>query len=642
MTRTRELRAATAVVTAVLLAGGSLAIGGAATATPQKQAATSDIDYFAAAYPGLRSNSVFETATFERFEFLLQSEGTYAFLIGGPDDANTAATIGHIDAVAQSYGVDTVYNFNPKLDGNTLDVRTSTNPVVAELYDRLLVNHLNKDTQTVFDKSASDPYLFIYDAAHTVGGAEDRIVAAIDVKKTAAELADAGTASAYRSSVAALFDTVATVDPATGAKVAALDTRDQFDFISTQNNARHKKTYVDASIYGGDILTAADADFRLQSITYPELVNVLKSDGDHIILFGGTWCHNTRAVVKQINDQARANGVPTVYFFDLRIDGISGNALHIRDTASPFAHLYGDLVDTYLTNLVTQYDATGTNPGQRVSYYPGGDTSLPLKVAKKLQVPYLFEYNKNHTDAAGQPAPVVQQWIHDNGDGTFKEYMTEWWWVLGLNGNGRNVESSQAFAAEAVASVATFFSAVPQKSGEVPTVPTDPTVPTPAPTNPGVPAPTPTTPAPVAAVDPTTVAGSVGVAGTDSRVLRPGAKITVTASGLAPNTAGFVVEIRSTPQRLGIAATDAAGRLSLTATLPAGLAAGAHTVVVLLNGVVVASEGVTIAADGSARSLAQTGTDGGQLFWLSGFAVLVIALGAGALVVRHRRNVVRD
>ena len=630
------------MLAAALLAGGGIAGAGAASAAaPQKEAATSDVDYFAAAYPGLGAGSVFETATFERFEFLLQSEGTYAFLIGGPDDASTAASIGHIDAVAKAYGVDTVYNFNPKLDGASLDVRTSTDPVVAELYDRLLVNHLNKDTETVFTKGATDPYLFIYDAAHTVDGAEDRIVAALDVRTTAAELADPAAASAYRASVAEVFDGVSSTD-ASGAKTADLDSRDQFDLVSTQNNARHKKTYVDASIYGGDILTEADSDFRLKTVTYPELVNVLQSEGDHIILFGGTWCHNTRAVVKEINEQAVETGVPTVYFFDLRLDGISSNALHIRDTASAYAHLYGDLVAAYLPNLVTQYDETGTNPGQRVSYYPGGDTSLPLKVAKKLQVPYLFEYNKNHTDAAGQPAPVVQQWIHDNGDGTFKEYMTEWWWVLGLNGNGRNVESSQAFAAEAVASVATFFSAVPQKSGEVPTVPTDPTVPTPAPTNPGVPAPTPTTPAPVAAVDPTTVVGSVGVAGTDSRVLRPGAKITVTASGLAPNTAGFVVEIRSTPQRLGIAATDAAGRLSLTATLPAGLAAGAHTVVVLLNGVVVASEGVTIAADGSARSLAQTGTDGGQLFWLSGFAVLVIALGAGALVVRHRRNVVRD
>ena len=642
MTRTRELRAATAVATALLLVGGSLAGGAAASATepPQKQSATSDIDYFAAAYPGLGADSVFETATFERFEFLLQSPGTYAFLIGGPDDANTTATIGHIDAVAKAYGVDTVYNFNPKLDGATLDVRTSTNPVVAELYDRLLTNHLNKDTQTVFDKSGADPYLFIYDAAHTVGGVEDRIVAALDVKKTAAELADAGTASAYRASVAALFDTVATADPSTGAKTAALDSRDQFDFVSTQNNARHKKTYVDATIYGGDILTAADADFRLKSITYPELVNVLKSDGDHIILFGGTWCHNTRAVVKEINSQARTSGVPTVYFFDLRLDGISGNALHIRDTASPFAHLYGDLVDTYLTNLVTQYDAAGTNPGQRVSYYPGGDTSLPLKVVKKLQVPYLFQYNKNHKDAGGQPAPIVQQWINDNGDGTHTEFMTEWWWVLGLNGNGRNVQANQAFAAKAIASVATFFTAVPQKSGEVPPVATDPSTPTP--TIPGAPAPTPATPAPVAAVDPTTVLGSVGVAGTASRVLRPGGKITVTASGLAPNTAGFVVEIRSTPQRLGIAATDAAGRLSLTATLPTGLAAGAHTVVVLLNGVVVASEGVTIAANGRAGALAQTGADGSQLLWLSGFSVLIIALGAGALVVRHRRTAARD
>jgi len=613
------------VLAAALLAGGGIAGAGAASAAaPQKEAATSDVDYFAAAYPGLGAGSVFETATFERFEFLLQSEGTYAFLIGGPDDASTAASIGHIDAVAKAYGVDTVYNFNPKLDGASLDVRTSTDPVVAELYDRLLVNHLNKDTETVFTKGATDPYLFIYDAAHTVDGAEDRIVAALDVRTTAAELADPAAASAYRASVAEVFDGVSSTD-ASGAKTADLDSRDQFDLVSTQNNARHKKTYVDASIYGGDILTEADSDFRLKTVTYPELVNVLQSEGDHIILFGGTWCHNTRAVVKEINDQAVANGVPTVYFFDLRLDGISSNALHIRDTASAYAHLYGDLVAAYLPNLVTQYDETGTNPGQRVSYYPGGDTTQPLKAAKKLQVPFLFEYNKNSTNAAGQPAPVVQQWIKNNGNGSYTEYMTEWWWVLGLNGNGRNVAANQAFAAEAVAAVDSFFAAVPQVGDEEPTVPTDPEVPV-DPEIPIDPEPTPV------AVDPATVLGSVGVSGS----LRAGGTVTVTGTGLAPSTAGYLVEIRSTPQTLGVASTDAAGALRLTATIPANLAAGTHTVVVLINGVAVASTVVTIAADGTVRALASTGFDGERALWASGFAALAVALGAGLVAVRRR------
>ncbi len=465
MTLLRRNLARTALVAAIALTGSAAISTTAAQAAevPVRPAVSDNVDYFAATYPGLGTGSVYETVTYERFEYLLKKDtGTYAFLIGGPTSANTRATIGYINQVAKSYGVKKIYNFDPKLDGATdaLDVRKSTNTVVSELYTRLLTNYLSKDTTTVFTGADTDPSLFIYDASHKVEGAEDRIVSALDSVESAASLSTTAAVTSYKAKVASVFDAVSTGSP----KVAQLDVNTQFQFLSEQINSRHVATYADESLYGGPILTEDDSDFRLQSITYPELINLLKTPGDHAILFGGTWCHNTRAVVKYINDQARANGVGTVYVFDLRLDGLSSNDLHIRATSSQYANLYGDLVATYFPNLVTQYIETADKPAsQRVEYYPGGDTTQTKKAVKKLQVPYVIEYNKDAKSSTGAAAPIVNQWIHKNADGTYTEYMTEWWNTLhrpGYTSDPAALTENYAFADEAVAALKPVFAGV--------------------------------------------------------------------------------------------------------------------------------------------------------------------------------------
>lgn len=180
----------------------------------------------------------------------------------------------------------------------------------------------------------------------------------------------------------------------------------------------------------------------------------------------------------------------------------------------------------------------------------------------------------------------------------------------------------------------------PTDPGTDPTDPgTDPTDPgTPAPTDPGTPAPTdPGTPAPVdpgtpAPVDPTSVRGSVTVTGD----LVAGGTVTVRGTGFATDLRGVRVELRSTPVLLGVVSTDATGAFTLTATVPASVAAGTHTVVVLVDGVAVGSSTVTIAGAPGTGQLAFTGAEGlGE----SAIAALVALLvGAGLVVVRRRRQ----
>ncbi len=157
------------------------------------------------------------------------------------------------------------------------------------------------------------------------------------------------------------------------------------------------------------------------------------------------------------------------------------------------------------------------------------------------------------------------------------------------------------------------------------TEPTDPTTPTPAPvpTTPGTPAPS----APPAPADPSTVRGSVSVTGD----LVAGGTVTVRGTGFAPDVAGVRVEMHSDPVLLGTVHTDAAGSFSLTATVPASLPAGTHTVVVLVDGVVVGSTAVVVTADGR---LAYTGTEG---LGAAGVAALLALLAGGGVLVARRR-----
>ena len=692
MTRRLPHRIAAGAVAAAVAASALIASAPAAAAPAIDAPTSGDVDYFADRVEGLREGSVFETATFERFQFLLNSGDRIAVVLGGPGDGRFDAAAAAIDAAAVEAGIDTVIAFDPRLDGDSVDIRTDPNAAYSKLWDDLVANSLNQDPEPLFDTGAwpeNDPFVFVFDGDRQVGGLADRVVAALP--------APDGAETGFGEAVEELF---------AAASVEEFDTSSQFDFLAGEFNRKHVRDYADASLYGGAIFDESErADFALQSVTYPELINLLEDDEEHVILFGGTWCHNTRAVVKDVNRAAVDAGVENVYVFDLRVDGASGGALHIRDTASPYAHLYGDLVEQYLPGLRTEYVTEGdrANP---VAYYPGGDRSAPLIKAQKLQVPYLIQYD------ATLEAPIVQDWIRDNGDGTFKEYMTEWWWVEGLPGkNSRNAapeiwaaqqRTAWDLADEGIAKIDKFFDG----SVTTPSAPAKPTasvdgsavtVSWAAPTgetgtrstgydvalNGGTPVrvgpeATSYTFTGLAAGDYTaTVVARNGLGGSPSspaaasvRVvaapetpgsgqtptpapsqplpetteprelqlavsgdLRPGGRIEVIGSGYDAEIPSVRVELHSTPSLLGNATIAADGTFRLAATIPSDVPAGAHSVVVYAGGVEVSRTAVTVAA-APGTALAETGANAAAALGLGALALL--ALGT-ALVTRRRR-----
>ena len=140
-----------------------------------------------------------------------------------------------------------------------------------------------------------------------------------------------------------------------------------------------------------------DNNHVFKTVTYHELINLFESDGTYILLFGGSWCKNTQAVISQINDVAKEYGITRIYNFDTKLDT---NKLHIRDTNNVYSKLYVDLVNKYLPNIVTLYDKAVSN----ISY---NDLDGNPVIANKLQVPFLFVYNKNNKDTNGNSAPII-------------------------------------------------------------------------------------------------------------------------------------------------------------------------------------------------------------------------------------------
>ncbi|RQP12848.1 MAG: hypothetical protein EAS51_01620 [Microbacteriaceae bacterium] len=127
------------------------------------------------------------------------------------------------------------------------------------------------------------------------------------------------------------------------------------------------------------------------------------------------------------------------------------------------------------------------------------------------------------------------------------------------------------------------------------------------------------------------------VFGAASGTVRAGGTVTVQASGLLAGES-YTVELHSDPVVLGTAVADGAGTIAATFRIPASIAPGRHTLVLLRNGVSVGTSPLTVAAQ---PTLAATGADAGPV----GLAVTLLLSGAAALLasrVGSRREVGAD
>ncbi|MEK0313696.1 S-layer homology domain-containing protein [Cohnella sp. 56] len=360
-------------------------------------AGVSHYDYFSDVYPSLNNEShVFQTATYEDIVQIFKTPGTYAVVFGGAANPSTQAQLAYINQVAKEKGIAKVYNFDTRLDGkDDLDIANSANAFAYKYTD--LINTFLQNAPEAANVQ-NQTYVFVYNKDNSGGP----VVASYKSGSVAADFQSGGTAdqskiNAYKSQIRSLFG-----------QASAYSTISAYDLIAPGFN--HNGPFYAPT--AAPIFDESDKDLVLEHVTYDELLGILRSEGDYVLLFGGSWCPNTQAAIKYINEYAKKYGVDKVYFFDPRIDaGVDvtkpeanthdNDKLMIRDSKNAFAYLYVDLAKQYLTNLRAEYETRATS---NISYTNGSGAKVE---AIRLQVPYFFTYNKANKDADGNAAPIL-------------------------------------------------------------------------------------------------------------------------------------------------------------------------------------------------------------------------------------------
>ena len=370
-------------------------------------------------------NSVYESLTLEEAYYLFQQEGNYLILLGGSWCGNTTPVIGYINEVAKEYGVDTIYNLDFRLDGTNrashvretegaqsqgADIPGSAyNYLYGEIVTRFLTNlndyveykadtesavtYTNAEGEKVTVPKVQVPFLFLYNKDNTdENGNAAPIAAGLELMKrrddfVADDVENAEAVNEYKQILKdSVFDAAAKVE---------LNHFSDADYIRLSSNEK-----------SGKEIFAPDDGIAYEVLTYKQFSWLLDQEGTYVILLGGSWCPNTQAVVKIINDYALENGV-TVYTFDTKLDGGYARRfwgyehdLHIRDNNSEFASLYVDLVLNYFQNIETEYTLES---GNTIHYENAEGETV---TANKLQVPYLLVYTKGLEDEYAHFVPI--------------------------------------------------------------------------------------------------------------------------------------------------------------------------------------------------------------------------------------------
>ena len=370
-------------------------------------------------------NSVYSSLTLEEAYYLFQQEGSYLILLGGSWCGNTTTVIGYINQVAKEYGVETIYNLDLRLDGASRSTHSREtqgaqsqgavisgslyNYLYGEIAGRWLTNlndyveyKVDTESAVTYTNAAGEsvtvpkvqvPFLFIYNKDNVdESGAPAPIAAGLELMKVRGDfVTDEGENTASIDEYKQLLrDSVFDAIPEGG-----LSSFTDADYIRLSYNEK-----------SGSELFKADDEIAIETLTYRQLTWLLDQEGTVILFLGGSWCPNTQAVVKIVNDFALANGV-TLYNFDTKLDGGYARRfwgyerdLHIRDNNNEFASLYVDLVLKYFDNIETEYTLES---GNTIHYVNAEGATV---TANKLQVPYLLVYTKGLEDDYAHLVPI--------------------------------------------------------------------------------------------------------------------------------------------------------------------------------------------------------------------------------------------
>ncbi len=296
---------------------------------------------------------------FDNLCYLLHAEGTHLILFGGTWSELTQGVIDRINYYAKKYGVDTVYTFDFRLDGETEDCDIKVDITAQDTYEgpdkketvgvatsnfiygELVTRHLKNLNDWVQDKVGTEnditwinltqnkvtvpnlrePFLFVFNKKNTVdnsGAGVEReyypIVSAMEISSFRGE-----DGKMYKDAECTIPDDdfderlEETIFKKIGPEGVSRYNDADYMYDAFRMNER-------GHAYKTEDCFKKDEQINIQPICLAQLRWMLAQNGAYIIVFAGPWCANSQAGVPTINDYAVANNV-RVYMFDMRIEG---------------------------------------------------------------------------------------------------------------------------------------------------------------------------------------------------------------------------------------------------------------------------------------------------------------------------------
>lgn len=229
----------------------------------------------------------------------------------------------------------------------------------------------------------------------------------------------------------------------TTVQLSAVDYAFEKEYLYGDFNAHSNK---DTDRQGG-INTFEDTDIVYEIINYAQLLDILNSEGNYLLQFSGSWCHNTRALSPSVNRMAKEYGIDTIYMYDFDFDNKEDGNTFIRMTNGMenvgvnYNYFYGQVVSEYLANLNDWVEyPSDTQAAITYTNADGEDVTVA-----RLQEPYLFLYNKDNTvdnsesGNGSEKCPIVyafEEMVDRDADGVYvKDYDEEGNVVTDEDGN---------------------------------------------------------------------------------------------------------------------------------------------------------------------------------------------------------------
>lgn len=426
---------------------------------------------FGAADPG---EVVFRPICFDELAYLLHAKGTYLILFGGTWSQKTNSVIDQINYYARKHGIDTIYHFDFRCDGENEDTNFKAditaqvtydgpgkkkpvslavcNYIYGEIVTRFLTNlndwvidkvgtknditYLNLYQDVVTVPNLREPFLFLYNRDNRVDySGVSRDEGYMNEKGTYPIIA-AMELSYYRDELSGKLYSSRDIQNEETEILNLGDLLEQGIFHYTEEDGYRITSYTHSDYMreafqknkrGHSFKTEdafkEDEQINIQPVNWPQLRWMMSQKGSFIFIFGGPWCACTQSAVATVNDYAVANNVK-VYLFDMRLDSKHPidfwkyPRLNEMKLSSPgMMQYYIMLWEKFLPGapILTSIDPNGPawrKGGVTVTYTDqDGKDHTVLSVG----VPYILSYNKDHVTQNGRWSPILAS-RHDAGE----------------------------------------------------------------------------------------------------------------------------------------------------------------------------------------------------------------------------------